>query len=317
MLAYILLVIGLYFLMLGGDWLVKGSVGLAERFGIPPLIIGLTIVAFGTSAPEMVISFKAALDGSGGLAIGNVVGSNIANVLLVLGFPALIASTVASEKGMKTTIGFLIAVTFLFIVFLETGELTRVYGICLLVCLGLFLFQQYRSAARQIAEEGDTALNYAEDVGELPKSIWAVVGYVVIGLVALPVAANLTVNSAVSIAEFWNVPEDIIGLTIIAIGTSLPELATGISAARAGNTSVAVGNVIGSNLFNIAAIMGLTAAFIPIQVSQHVMLYDVWVMAATTIFLIALPLFGLRIGRRLGSVMLVLYAAYLVFTVVS
>lgn len=311
MLSYILFAIGLYLLMLGGNWLVKGAVAVAERLGIAPLIIGLTIVAFGTSAPELVISLNAALTGSGGLAVGNVVGSNIANVLLVLGAPALIAVISCQDKGLKTSLVFLMGITAIFTFQLMSGNLGRLDGTLLLICLAAFLFQQYISARRQHAEELD---NYRDEIGHVPQRTWRVAMFLALGLITLPIAAHLTVSSAVDIAVQWQVPEEIIGLTVIAIGTSLPELATGISAARFGNASVAVGNVIGSNIFNIAAIMGITAFVTNVPVGGHVVEFDVWVMIGTTMLLILLPLAKLRIGKILGSVMLVGYAAYLAFT---
>ncbi|MEN0040129.1 MAG: calcium/sodium antiporter [Pseudomonadota bacterium] len=312
MLVYLLLALGLVLLMFGGDWLVKGSVGLANRYGISPLIIGLTIVAFGTSAPELVVSLDAAWIGKGGLAVGNVIGSNIANVLLVLSVPAFFAALNSGEDDKKVTLGFLAVMTIGFMIAIQGGEVSRVAGFTLIAGLILFLGQQFLTA-RQQSDDGDMS-SIEEEVGEIPTDMKRILLLILAGAATLPLAAWLTVDNAVAIATRWALPEEIIGLTIVAIGTSLPELATSVQAARQGNSSVAIGNVIGSNLFNIAAIMGITAAVAgPIPVSGHVVTFDIWVMAAATAFLIGLTLFkNVRIGKRVGGLLLAGYGAYLV-----
>ena len=318
MLVYLLFIIGLIALLLGGDWLVKGAVGLAKMFGISPLIIGLTIVALGTSAPELLISLRAALTGSSGLAVGNVVGSNIANVLLVLGFPALIATMCCADDDIKSTLFFLVGLTGAFMVQMAFGPINRLDGLLLVLCLIAFLTQQFLAARRQNrTREAEEEHDFREEVGPVPTSIWVIVGFLMAGLVALPIGASLTVDSAVEIATRWEVPEEVIGLTIVAIGTSLPELATGVMAARQNNASVAIGNVIGSNLFNIAAIMGITATVAgTINVPAHIIDFDMWVMLAATMFLIAIPAFNLSINRLVGSLLLIAYAVYLVTTAI-
>ena len=180
MLVYLLLAVGLLFLMFGGDWLVKGSVGLAEKLGIPPLIIGLTIVAFGTSAPELVISLDAALSGSGGLAIGNVVGSNIANVFLVLGLPALFATIQCADKGIKTNLAYLFGLTAAFMIALAGGEIGRLQGLLLLAFLAAFLWQQFNTArdSRQASDD-----DYRDEVGDVPNSNRVIAFYIIIGLI--------------------------------------------------------------------------------------------------------------------------------------
>ncbi|EFL90578.1 calcium/sodium antiporter [Ahrensia sp. R2A130] len=315
MLVYLLLALGLVLLVFGGDWLVKGAVGLANRYGISPLIIGLTIVAFGTSAPELVVSLDAAWIGKGGLAVGNVVGSNIANVLLVLSVPAFFAALNSGEDDTRVTLGFLAVMTIGFMIALQGGEVSQISGLILLAGLFLFLGQQFLAARKQSANDDMSGIE--DEVGEIPTDTKRIAMLLIAGALTLPLAAWLTVDNAVAIATIWNVPEEIIGLTIVAIGTSLPELATSIQAARQGNSSVAIGNVIGSNLFNIAAIMGITAAVAgPIPVASHVVTFDIWIMAAATVFLIALTMFkGVRIGKRIGGVLLASYVAYLVATV--
>lgn len=316
MLVYLLLGIGLALLLLGGDWLVKGAVGLATKLQIPALIIGLTIVAFGTSAPELLVSLRAAMSGNSGLALGNVVGSNIANVLLVLGLPALFAAIVCKDDGIRANMVILSAVTVLFIAMLMIGPLSRLDGIILLTVLIAFLAYQFMQMRRQQSVAKVALVDVSlDDVGEIPTSGLKVAAFLIAGLIALPVAAELTVRSAITIAEIWGVPADVIGLTIVAIGTSLPELATAIMAARAASTSVLIGSVIGSNLFNIAAILGITALVVPLPASEHIMEFDIWIMLAVTAVLGIIAVTKLTIGRMLGAVLFGGYLAYLVATV--
>jgi len=313
MLVYVYFCLGLVALLVGGDCLVKGAVGLAEKFAISPLIIGLTIVALGTSAPELVISVQAALAGSGELAVGNVVGSNIANVLLVLGLPALIVSIKSQDDAIHGTLFFLSGLTALFMLLMYWGPISRFDGVLLLACLVAFLVTQFINARRSREATDD----YHDEIGAVPSSNKVITMLLIAGLISLPVGAGLTVDSAIEIAQRWTVPEEVIGLTIVAFGTSLPELVTGIMAARHNNTSLALGNVVGSNLFNIAAIMGTTAVIAgDVSVGQHIIGFDMWVMLAATMFLIALPVLKLTIGRIGGVLLTATYIAYLVATVV-
>ena len=303
-----LFALGLVGLVLGGDFLVKGAVGLAQRVGISPLIIGLTIVAFGTSAPELLISLDAALGGSGGLAVGNVVGSNIANVLLVLGVPAMILPIVCDQDGVHRTIYFLLAVTLLFVWMMWDGTISRVDGFVLLGALAVFLGQQFLRARR---ERDALVADIEDEVGAVPQEVWKVALLLLIGLVLLPVGARLTVDSAITIATALNLSKEVIGLTIVAIGTSLPELATGVMAARSGESSVGIGNVVGSNFFNIAAITGITAATVPLPVDTHILSFDVWVMLGATVLLAVLALTHYRIARWTGAALLAGFVVYL------
>lgn len=325
---YISLAGGLVVLIIAGDVLVRGSVGVAQRLGIPNLVIGLTIVAFGTSAPELVISLKAAMEGAGGIAIGNVVGSNIANVLLVLGLPALIAATPCGEDGATRNALFMVAVTLAFIALCFFTPIDLMAGLILLVLLGVFLAastmvaQKHRkeqkaiaaaSAGAAVAEPacvvgGDDELDEVEDV---PDSIWIALIYIGLGLVGLPLGAHFTITGATSIATAWGVSEAVIGLTVIALGTSLPELATTVMAAIRQHGAVAIGNVIGSNIFNLLAIIGITAVVVPIDVPPEVLKLDIWVMLVCAVLLTVLA--GLRIclGRISGVAMTAAYAFYI------
>ena len=312
MLVYALFALGLIGLLFGGDFLVKGAVGLAQRIGISPLIVGLTIVAFGTSAPELLISLDAALGGSGGLAVGNVVGSNVANVLLVLGVPALIAPVDCGQRGAGRTIFFLIGVSVLFVFLMWDGTISRLDAGLLFTLLIVFLVQQGLQARSEASD--DLAAELEDEVGDVPQEWWRIAAFTLGGLVLLPVGARLTVDSAVEIAQAIGVTEEVIGLTIVAIGTSLPELATGIMAARQNESSVAIGNVIGSNFFNIAAIMGITGLVVPLPVGGHMLQFDVWVMLAVTALLAVVAFSHYCIGRWTGLALALLYVAYLLAT---
>lgn len=306
MLAYFLLVVGLAILVIGGDILVRGAVSIAERFNISPLIIGLTIVSLGTSAPELFISVQAALAGAGGLAIGNVVGSNIANVLLVLGLPALIAAQGVKEQGIIRNILVMLGITIVFMGMLASGNMGFLYGLILLVLLTLFLWDQYQSAIKS-----KEIPDYHDEIGEGPSSAWLAALFLLIGIILLPLGAQLTVDNAHTIALNWGLSDEVIGLTVVAIGTSLPELAASMMAVIRGNSNLAIGNVVGSNIFNIAAIMGITLIITPVPVGENIIHVDMWVMLAVALLLGAIAYFMNAITRWMGLVMLALYTSYI------
>ncbi|MEM5585358.1 MULTISPECIES: calcium/sodium antiporter [unclassified Roseibium] len=325
---YISLAGGLVVLIIAGDVLVRGSVGVAQRLGIPNLVIGLTIVAFGTSAPELVISLNAALAGAGGIAIGNVVGSNIANVLLVLGMPALIAATPCGETGATRNALYMVAVTLVFIALCFFTPIGLPAGLLLLALLGVFLAastivaQRHRKEQKAIAaaaagaavataDAADEADDVLDDVEDVPDSLWIAFVYIALGMVGLPLGAHFTITGATSIASAWGVSEAVIGLTVIALGTSLPELATTVMAAIRQHGAVAIGNVIGSNIFNLLAIIGITAVVVPIDVPSEVLKLDIWVMLACALILTALAGFRVCLGRISGLAMTAAYAIYI------
>ncbi|MEZ5872592.1 MAG: calcium/sodium antiporter [Nitratireductor sp.] len=319
MMNYLMLMVGLIILLAGGDLLVRGAVGVAERFRVPPLIIGLTIVALGTSAPELMISVKAALDNAGGIAIGNVVGSNIANVFLVLALPALIKATVCHEDGIGKNILVMIGMTLVFMGMLANGILTRYDGVILLILLGLFIYDQYRSAVehRNVLDQASATTNAShDDIPESPKNPLIVAALLIAGLVLLPLGADFTVNGATEIARTWGVSEEVIGLTIVAVGTSLPELATSLLAVWRNNSSVALGNVVGSNIFNIGAIMGIAAAISPIPVADRIISVDIWIMLASAALVALLAHYNILIGKKIATAMLAAYGAYTVLAYV-
>ena len=290
----------------------RGAVSIAERFSISPLIIGLTIVSLGTSAPELFISVQAALAGSGGLAIGNVVGSNIANILLVLGLPALFASQCVKEDGIGRNILVMLGITIIFMGMLATGSMGFLYGIILVALLSLFLWDQYKSSlkAKEIPD-------YHDEIGEGPSSPKIAALFLAIGIIMLPVGAQITVDNAHVIALNWGLSDEIIGLTVVAIGTSLPELAASLMAVIRGNSNLAMGNVVGSNIFNIAAIMGITLIITPVAVGEHIINLDMWVMLGVSLLLAAIAFFRDAITRWMGFVMIGLYTSYVALAFVS
>ena len=314
LLDILMLVGGLVLLVYAGDALVKGAVGLAENLGIPSLIIGLTIVAFGTSAPELFVSLQSAFAGSPEIAIGNVIGSNIANVLLVMGLPALIAAIHANQRGLSRNVAVMLAFTIAFMWVITDGSITRVEGTLLFAGLMVFILAQIlrARAAMAAADAEEIPGDYHEEIGEAPHSALAIAGFLAGGLVGLPVAAHFTVAGASGLAEAFGVSKEAIGLTIVAVGTSLPELATSVAAAMKRQADVALGNIIGSNIFNIAAIMGITGMIIPIPVSDVVIARDMWVMLATSVILSLICFGRVTTGRIIGGAMLAGYAAYIV-----
>lgn len=300
-----LIVIGLIVLLFAGDALVKGAVNLAIRLGVPPMIVGLTVVAFGTSAPELLVSVDAVLSGAPGLALGNVVGSNIANILLVLGAPALI-SAMAIERSVARDFLTMIAATALFIGVAFFGPITVPHALILLGGLGLMLADNYRSARAHQTEIGPEALEGA-DPG-LPGSRIAL--YLAAGVIGLPLGAQLLVTGAVSVAATLGVSDALIGLTLVAVGTSLPELATTVMAAVRRESGIAIGNIIGSNVFNLLAIIGIAALVGPIPVPAEILRIDLWVMLAASLALAPFIWLGWRITRGWGIVLLLFYVGY-------
>ncbi|NNF23826.1 MAG: calcium/sodium antiporter [Rhodobacteraceae bacterium] len=307
--------LGLLILIFAGDALVRGAVNTSLRLGVPALIVSLTIVAFGTSAPELLISVSAILDGAPGIALGNVVGSNTANVLLVLGLPALLAGLKTSECDTGKSYLIMIGVSMLFVALCFVGPITWWHGLLLLGVLALILGDQLREA---LTHRSENSRGHIEEVeGSDPEMRWWKIGvYTVLGLIGLPLGADLLVDSSVSIARTYGVSETVIGLTLIAIGTSLPELATTVMAAFRNQTEVALGNVIGSNMFNLLAIMGIASLVGPIPVDRSFLVFDLWVMLGASL-LIAPFVFSRRLNmtKRWGISLTVAYAVYLVVVI--
>jgi cation:H+ antiporter len=297
-LVYVLFVVGLVLLMLGGDALVRGAVAMAERFRIPPLVIGLTIVGFGTSAPELMVSVQAALGGQPGIAIGNVVGSSTANILLILGLSAAIGPIVAEFASVRRNLTWMVGAAAALVPIFWDGQVTRIEGAVLFAGMIAIIIVCLRQAGNEPVP--DHAL----------MALWKAGGLVLVGLVGLVFGAQLLVDAATEIARAFGISEAVIGLTIVAVGTSLPELATSVIAAIKGQREIALGNVIGSNIFNVLSILGLTALIAPIQVDARFLTVDVPVLIAVSLGLAGLVAWRNGIGRAAGIAMLVAYAGY-------
>ncbi|EPX86734.1 calcium/sodium antiporter [Salipiger mucosus] len=314
--VYLYLALGLVILLLAGDALVKGAVNLALRLGVPALIVSLTIVAFGTSAPELLISVKAALEGVPGIALGNVVGSNTANVLLVLGVPALLAVMHTSGHDTRKSYVVMLGATVFFIALAFRGTFDRIAGLALLAALAAVLFDSFRDALRHRRDGLAAAAASAEIEEEEPEGAdpdmpgWKIALFLVLGLVGLPLGADLLVDGATEIAARFGVPDTVIGLTLVALGTSLPELATTVMAALRRQADVALGNVIGSNLFNLLAIIGVAALIKPMSVDPELLRFDLWVMLGASLILLPFVFLGRDLGRVWGVVLSALYLGY-------
>lgn len=302
--------VGLVLLVLAGDALVRGSVNLSLRLGIPPLIVGLTVVAFGTSAPELLVSVKAIVDDVPGIALGNVVGSNIANILLVLGIPAIISTIHSSTLGVSRGFITMLAATALFIGLCFLGPITWWHAAILLIGLTLMILDNIRSAG----QHRKAAKDEVDDLEGADPSApwWKIIGFLVLGLIGLPLGAGFLVDGASDIARVFGISETVIGLTLVAVGTSLPELATSVIAAFKKQADVAMGNVIGSNVFNLLGIIGIAGFVGPIPVPASMLASDLWVMAGASLLLIPFILMRFNITRIVGVVFVAAYAAYTV-----
>jgi cation:H+ antiporter len=310
MMPWLLSGLGLLILLLGGDVLVRGAVNLSLRLGVPALIVSLTIVAFGTSAPELLISIKAILENAPGLALGNVVGSNTANILMVLGIPALFATMHTSQCDSSKTYLHMLAATVLFIALAFTGEFTAIKGMVLLLVLMLILGHAFREARAHIkAGQSDDLEDIDEADPDMPY--WRIGLYLLLGLIGLPLGANILVENATVIARAYGVTDTVIGLTLVAVGTSLPELATTLMAALRQRADVALGNVIGSNMFNLLAIIGIATLFGPIPVDPSFLTFDLWVMLGASLLMIPFVFLGRDITRAWGVALTALYVAYI------
>jgi len=304
--------LGLLILLLAGDALVRGAVNLSLRLGVPALIVSLTIVSFGTSAPELLISISAVLEGAPGIAMGNVVGSNTANVLLVLGIPAMLYGIDTASCDTKRSYVFMMAATVWFIALAFFGPLFWVHGLLLLGLLaGIFVDQGFEARAHIRANANADVEDVEGADPEMPG--WRIATYLALGLIGLPVGAHLLVQSAVSIATAMGVSATVIGLTLVAVGTSLPELATTLVAAYRRQAEVALGNVIGSNMFNLLAIIGVATFFGEIPVEASFLRFDFWVMLAASVVLVPFVLFCKNMTRAFGGGLTALYVVYVFY----
>lgn len=302
---------GLVLLTMGAEILIRGATALARQFGVSELLIGLTLVGFGTSTPELVSSVQAALAGSPGVAVGNVVGSNIANILFILGLSAAIAPFAVDQKAFRRDGFVCLAATLAAIGVSMTGEFGRIAGFAFLAAITLYIVFAFLSER----SHPDSPLTEQHLAGAAkvqgPKIIWLDVIMAVTGLALLVVGARFLVTGSINIAADLGVSETIIGLTIVAIGTSLPELVTSVMAAFRGKSALALGNVVGSNIYNVFGILGLTAVIHPVAAPAEIVAFDNWVMLGATLLLLLFATTKSRLSRAEGVLMFVVYMLYL------
>ncbi|CAI1073338.1 Inner membrane protein yrbG [Serratia proteamaculans] len=311
-LAIALLIVGLFLLVYGADRLVYGAAVISRSLGVPPLIIGMTIVGIGTSLPELFVSTTAALNGQIDMAVGNVLGSNITNILLILGVAALIHPLAARSEVLRRELPLMLAVTVLCGFVLMDGTLSRLDGVVLLAAAAVFILLMLK-IARLAQREGSDSLT-VEQMAELPQdsSNTVAVLWLVLAFIILPLSSKMVVDNATVIAHYFGMSELVVGLTIIAIGTSLPELATSIAGALKGEDDMAIGNIIGSNIFNTVIVLGVPALLSPGSVDSAAFHRDYWVMLAVSIVLSALCIGRKhRIGHLAGALLLCGFIAYL------
>ena len=298
---YVYVVAGLIGLFFGGEALVRGAVGIARQMAIPPLLIGLTVVGFGTSTPELLVSVDAAWRGVPDIALGNIIGSNIANILLIVGLTALVWPITVMGATLRRDTLVMVAAALALVPIFALGQMGRVSGIVLVAGLIGYLVWAYRTPGDPVAADADQSA---------PQPTWKSVIWVIGGLIVLMVGARFLVDGAVSIARGFGISEAFIGLTIVAVGTSLPELATSLIAALRRQSEIAIGNIVGSNIFNVLGILGITAVITPIPVAGRFLSFDLPVMIAVSLVLTALLLTRPRIGRGMGVALLAGYLAY-------
>lgn len=313
MLSYVFLIVGFLLLIFSGDFLVKGAVSIALKLRLSTLVIGMTIVSFGTSAPELLVSIKAALGGHPDISIGSVVGSNISNIALILGITALVFPITVSKATLRIDWPMMMLSTLLFVVVVMDGELSAWEGILFIVFLISFIVWLIRNSRK-----GSAVPAAVDEVNEEEKNLplWKGIGLVGLGAGGLVLGADLMLKGAVEIARYYDVSERIIGLTIVAFGTSLPELITSCVAAFRKEADISIGNLIGSNIFNILAILGITSIIHPISVSSSIINSDNYILLGITFLVFPLMYFGKKLTRAKGLLLFFVYAAYLIYLIV-
>ena len=299
----ILLAVGFLMLVKGADWFVDGSSAVARRFGIPQLVIGLTIVAMGTSAPEAAVSITAAIKGNADITIGNIVGSNILNILIILGLSSLLADLQVAKSTVRLEIPFMLGITAVLMVQGNDGVVGKGNALILLALFGLYLWYLFR-----MAKQGREEVQEADVVQPLWKNL-AMTG---IGLVLIVWGSNVTVDAATALARLFGMSERFIGLTVVALGTSLPELFTSVTAARKGNADIAIGNIVGSNIFNILFVVGLSSMVINVPFAANFRI-DMLVAIAACVFVWLAALKSKKLARWAGFTMLLGYVGYFIY----
>ena len=302
----ILFIFGTAILLVSGDLLVRAAIGISFKLKISPMVVGLTVIAFGTSAPELLVGIQATWNGYGGLALGNIIGSNIANVFLILGVPALILALNNSDKELIKNYYCMLAATAVFILFLLLGEIAFWHGVFLNLFLVLFIAQ----AIFYKTELKESFTHKEIDPERKPLNNWRLLILLAIGFVGLPSGANLLIKSATNFAQNFGVSEEVIGLTVVAVGTSLPELATSIAAASRRKVNLLLGNVIGSNMFNILGIAGTASLIAPLKLTDKIELSSVTALVVSTVVLAPIIIWNKSITRVIGIIFLLMYAGY-------
>lgn len=304
-----LLVLGFVMLIKGADWFVDGASGIASKLGVPQLVVGLTIVAMGTSLPEAAVSVTAALDGNAGITVGNVVGSNILNILIILGITGVITAVAVQKSTIRYEIPFMLVITILTIVLGMSGNsISRVEGIILWI-----FFIAYLTYLFVLAKKGNQS---EEEVPNKDAKVWKLILGLVVGLVIVVWGSNIAVDAATALAKIIGLSDRFIGLTIVALGTSLPELVTSVTAARKGNADIAIGNIVGSNIFNILFVIGTSALIIPVAFEPNFVI-DILIALAAGILLWVSVAKSKKLTRPWGIVMLLGYAAYFVYLIMQ
>ncbi|MCH2036974.1 MAG: calcium/sodium antiporter [Rickettsiales bacterium] len=312
------IIFGFGLLLVGGEVLVRGSVAVAKAMGLSSLVIGLTVVAFGTSSPELVVSVQSSLAGYPDIALGNVIGSNISNIMLVLGATALIYP-IAAEKGLAEFDGILMLLfTVVMVIFCITGkELVLWEGIVMFLLLVVYIILAFKKAYKEKWQTPDHQVSEVEEQIDVELKLWHAIAFVVVGIGLLVFGADTLVTGAVGVAEFFEIPQSVIGVTVVAIGSSAPELATCAVAAWRKHSDIAIGNVVGSNIFNIAGIMGITALISPVTVNPNYLRVDLWILVAVSVILWLLMKFGRRVSRVSGGLFLAGYIGYVAYQYVA
>ena len=299
---------GLVLLYFGADWLVKGAITLALHLGLSPLIVGLTVVALGTSIPEALVSVQAAIGHQGGIAIGNVVGSNILNIALILGLSALINPLKVDSHIVKADVPLLAGATFMLVVLLEDFHISRMEGAFLLLCIVGYVVGNIMTVKKTAPEDNKIdGLEVQEDSG---KTFWRDIALLIVGIITLGFGANFLVTGAVDLARIWGLSEALIGLTIVSIGTGTPELATALMAAYRKSADLAIGNAVGSNLFNIMFVLGIAGLVAPLD-ATGINPSDLYVMLAVTLLLLPTVWTGRVLDRKEGFMFLAIYVGYI------
>lgn len=309
---FIFVAVGLAVLFVAGEATLRGAIGLARKLGVSPAIIGLTVIGFGTSAPELVVTVQAALLDQPALAIGNVVGSNISNLLLILGVGAIIWPLTCEAGAAKRDAGMMIGTAILLVGLGLTGDIVRWQGALMVALLILFIGWSYWQDRKYQQRAGESVhAQEVEEVGQVPSNSLVIAALTLFGLAGLVGGAHLLVDGAVGIATALGVPESIIGLTLVALGTSLPELAATIVAAMRRHTDVAIANIMGSCVFNVLSILGITSLIRPLTIAPDIQAIDLWVMLAASMLVMVLLVRACTIGRFGGWVLLTAYLAYI------